>query len=327
MDGTVEKLLVSDEPAVRFKVLVHVLRKDPACEEVGRAQDAVKASPRVQMLLAEREADGRILRGPYGKWRGAHWVLATLADIGYPAGDESLLPLLRQVSDWLLSKRHKKSIQSIEGRVRRCASQEGNALYATLTLGLADVDEGSRQFADEMAGRLVRWSWPDGGWNCDKKPEAVNSSFMESLIPLRALALYARRMRSAEAETAASGASEIFLKRHLFKTQSDGGVMRPEFVKLHYPCYWHYDILFGLKVMAGAGFIDDPRCQDALDLLEEKRLPDGGFPAEGKYYRVTEARISNSSPVDWGGVNRRRMNEFVTADALHVLRAADRLSV
>ena len=157
MDGTVEKLLVSDEPAVRFKVLVHVLGKDLACEEVGRVQDAVKASPRVQTLLAEREADGRIPRGPYGKWRGAHWVLATLADIGYPAGDESLIPLHRQVSDWLLSKRHKKSIRSIEGRVRRCASQEGNALYAALTLGLADVDEGSRRFADEMAGRLVRW--------------------------------------------------------------------------------------------------------------------------------------------------------------------------
>lgn len=327
MDGVVERLLASNEPAVRFKVLVHVLGKDPASEEVGRVQDAVKASPRVQALLAERETDGRIQHGPYRKWRGAHWVLATLADIGYPAGDESLIPLRQQVSDWLLSKRHEKSIRVIEGRVRRCASQEGNALYATLTLGLADVDEGSRQFADEMAGRLVRWRWPDGGWNCDKKPEASKSSFMESLIPLRALALYGRRTGNAQAESAAAGAAEIFLKRRLFKRQSDGGVMGPDFVKLHYPCYWHYDILFGLKVMAEAGFIDDPRCQDALDLLEEKRLSDGGFPAEGKYYGVTDKHTSNTSPVDWGGVNKRRMNEFVTADALYVLRAAGRLAV
>jgi len=30
--------------------------------------------------------------------------------------------------------------------------------------------------------------------------------------------------------------------------------------------------------MADAGFIRDARCKDALDLLQSKRLPDGGFP-------------------------------------------------
>ena len=54
-------------------------------------------------------------------------------------------------------------------------------------------------------------------------------------------------------------------------------------VRLHYPCYWHYDLLAGLKVMAEAGFIGDPRCREALDLLESKRLPGGGFPAEARY--------------------------------------------
>ena len=48
---------------------------------------------------------------------------------------------------------------------------------------------------------------------------------------------------------------------------------------------------------------------------------------EGKYYRVTEKHTSNASAVDWGGVSKRRMNEFVTADAFYVLRAAGRLEV
>ena len=87
----------------------------------------------------------------------------------------------------------------------------------------------------------------------------------------------------------------------------------------------HYDILFGLEVMAEAGFIGDERCHDALDLLESKRLPDGGFPAEKKYYRVTENKMSGRSLVDWGGTGRKRMNEFITADALYVLREAGRL--
>ena len=88
------------------------------------------------------------------------------------------------------------------------------------------------------------------------------------------------------------------------------------------------DILFGLKVMAEAGFLDDPRCVDALDLLESKRLPDGGFPAEASYYRVThKTGARGRSLVDWGGVSRRCSNEWVTVDALAVLTAAGRLAV
>ena len=102
-------------------------------------------------------------------------------------------------------------------------------------------------------------------------------------------------------------------------------MIRDEFVALHYPLYWHYDILGGLKVMAEAGFIDDPRCRDALDLLEEKRLPDGGWAAEKRYYRVSDKLASGVELVDWGGTAKRRRNEWVTADALSVLRAAGRL--
>ena len=101
--------------------------------------------------------------------------------------------------------------------------------------------------------------------------------------------------------------------------------MQDDFLKLHYPCYWRYDILFGLKVMAEAGFIADTRCKDALDRLQSKQLPDGGFPAEGKYYRVTENVTTGRSLVDWGGVSKKRMNEFITTDALYVLKKSRRL--
>ena len=119
--------------------------------------------------------------------------------------------------------------------------------------------------------------------------------------------------------------SEIFLKRHLFRRERGGQIIRPDFTKLCYPPYWHYDFLFGLKVMAEAAFIDDPRCEEALDLLESKRLPDGGWPAEKKYYRLPKKGRSGNSPVDWGGVSKRRMNAWVTVDALYVLKEAGRL--
>jgi hypothetical protein len=188
-----------------------------------------------------------------------------------------------------------------------------------LALGLAD------ERTEELATRLIKWQWEDGGWNCDKRPEAAKSSFNESLIPLRGLALYVKTTGDILAERAVSRATEVFLKRHLFKRITNNRIMDNNYVQLHYPNYWHYDILFGLKVMSEAGFIKDQGCTEALDLLETKRLSDGGFPAEAKYYRVDEKKLSGHSRVDWGGTSKVHRNPFVSVDALSVLKQAGRL--
>jgi len=318
MEEIITKLQQSQEPCIRLKLYRDILDGENP-EILKILGEEVKNSLRVSLLLSERNEEDKIPHHPYGKWYGAHWVLPILADIGYPAGDKSLTPLRDQVLKWLLSKDHEKHIKVIFGKVRRCASQEGNALYSMLKLGLAD------EKAEELAHRLMKWQWPDGGWNCDRNPEVINSSFMETLLPLRALSLLGRISGDNKAIVSAENASEIFLKRKMFRRLSDGSIIEEDFIKLHYPCYWHYDILVGLKVMAEAGFISDPRCSEALDLLESKRLPGGGFPAEGKYYRLSNKQAPGRSLVDWGGVSRTRMNEFVTLVALWVLKKAGRL--
>jgi hypothetical protein len=269
----------------------------------------------------------------YAKYTGAHWVLADLADIGYPPSDASLAPLRDQVYEtWLAPERTRERVVAreaaryksrpgvpiIDGRPRRCASQEGNALYATLALGLADAR------ADQLAANLVRWQWPDGGWNCDRKTEARTSSFHETLLPLRGLAWHANVTGSQASQDAAARAAEFLLKRGLFRRQTDGSVIRDSFLKLRYPHYWHYDILIALKVMAEAGFIGDPRCTEALEVIASKNLVTGGWRAEGKHYRVVTEPEKGGSLVDWGPATRKRvMNPFVTLDALYVLRAAE----
>ncbi len=322
MKNVIDKLLQSDEPSVRWQTLVHVLGRDPGTPDVKNLCGGIKTSPRVRALLSERDPRGNIPLHPYAKWCGAHWVLVALADLHYPPNDESLLPLREQVLEWLFSKHYRMQVtRTVAHRVRLHGSIDGNAVYALLALGLAD------RRVDELVDRLLQAQWEDGGWNCDKNPRATHSSFAESLIPFRALGLYARTTNNAEVCDATRHAAKLFLTRHLYKRVRDGTVINYEFVKLHYPCYWHYDILFALKVLAETGYIRDARCGDALDLLESKRLPGGGFPAEAKYYLVTNRMNSRGSLVDWGGTSKRRMNEFVTADALYVLRSAGRLAI
>jgi hypothetical protein len=311
--GVVDRLLVSDEPSIRLKARVS-LGEEPS----AAAREQVRRSERARALLSERQADAKIPKHPYTKWNGAFWVLATLADLGYPPGDESLLPLREQVYGWLLSEYHERRwVPPVDGRSRIHASQEGNAVWALLTLGLADDG------VERLVERLLITQWPDGGWNCDTGATGRTSAFGESLLPLRALALHARVTGSERSREAAARCAEVFLTRRLFRRRTDGAVIDREFVELHYPCYWRYDFLFGLKVMNEAGFLADERCDEALDLLESKRLRDGGWPAEGRFYGAGAGR---RSLVDWGGASKRRTNEWVTADALTVLSAAGRLS-
>src|ERR671925_240899 len=209
----VRRLLQSDEPSVRFKVLTQITGRKATTSEIRHVQEEIRESPRVRQLLSERQANGQIPGHPYSKWNGAHWVLATLADLGYPPGDESLIPLREQVYAWLLSAGHRKGVKILAGRARRCASQEGNALFALLTLGLAD------ERTEALAQGLLEWQWPDGGWNCDKNPEATHASFMESLLTPRGLALHTHCTGSERSRQAAERAADVFLKRELFKRQ------------------------------------------------------------------------------------------------------------
>jgi hypothetical protein len=326
MDPMIQTLLASSEPAIRYKAHVGVLGEASDSAAIRKLRREIRASDRVQALLSERDADGTIPYHPYSKWYGAHWVLPILADMGYPSGDKTLIPLREQILRWLLDDRHIQAVRVIAGRARRCGSQEGNALWGLLMLGLED------ERCDRLAQNLMRWQWPDGGWNCDDNPEADNSSFHETLLPLRALSLYSARTGNTEAADAAKRAAEVFLKRRLFRKLRDGSVMQPRFLRLRYPGYWQYDVLAGLRVMAEAGFLNDERCQEALDLLEAKRLPDGGFAAEERLYQTSDRRsrtgrwASRRSLADFGVAGRTRSNEFVTADALTVLRAAGRLT-
>ncbi|MHA1727412.1 MAG: hypothetical protein ACTSWY_01615 [Promethearchaeota archaeon] len=317
----IKTLLSSKEPAIRLKTYLKLLDHDYGTKEVKKIIVDLKKTSHVYSKLFENiPKKGEIpVYGVYHKWFGVHWLLYILADLCYPPDDSSLIPSRDFELEWLFSDHHWKRKPTINGRKRFCASMEGNALYSLLHLGL---DDGR---CSQLADRLIKYQWDDGGWNCDKKPKAINSSYNESLIPLRSLILYALKYDDKKVKKTIERATEVFLKRDLYKNLHTGAVIRPKWIKLSYPPYWHYDILSSLKVLAEANKIKDKRCKDALDILESKILDDGGFSAEVRYY-LGSAK-SNISPVNWGGVNKRKSNPWVTLDALYVLKKAGRIDL
>ncbi|MDG6906793.1 MAG: hypothetical protein JRN20_13515 [Nitrososphaerota archaeon] len=319
------RLLLSPEPSIRYRVLVNIVGVNPQSEGAEELREEIRRSARVMSLLSERANDGKIHVHPYSKWYGAHWVLTSLADLDYPQMDSALIPMRDQVYAWLFSQEHtdvkeqshpySAPYKTVRNRVRIHASIEGNALYSTLKLGIGD------ERTDALAERLVSSQWEDGGWNCDKTPSASHSSFNESLLPLRGLIYHSKLRNSRTSIEATERAAEYFLKRRLFRRLHDGKVISERFLELHYPSYWHYDILSALRVMAEGGFIGDSRCKEALELLRARELPGGGFPADRKFYRTGKGARTGRSLVSWGDAGEK-MNEFVTADALWVLNSA-----
>ena len=243
---------------------------------------------------------------PYGKWRGAFWRLLSLIELGVEPGNPAALAAAEQTLDWVASPRRLSAIhkRKIDGRVRRCASQDGLALHACLLVGMR-----GDQRLDTLAESLVTTQWPDGGWNCDVRPHVTHSSFNETWGPIVGLAPYG-------ADEAVERAAELLLQHGVVFSHRTGEPAHPVIVKLHHPAYWHYDLLVGLGTLAAAGRLDDRRTARALDILESKRRPDGTWRCEGKWWKRPGSKGSNVEAVDWGETAHGLLTERSEA-ALH----------
>jgi hypothetical protein len=305
VEQALEWLLASPEPA-----LAYLTRRDLLGEEL-EAPAEILEGPIVGALL---DADPNV--HPYKKWQGAHWRLVSLVELGIPPGEGRAEAAAEQVLAWLTGAGHRSRIPTIDGLVRRCASQEGNALAVCCRLGLAE-DERVRLLAES----LVDWQWPDGGWNCDRRATERRSSFNESLPPMWGLFEYYRATGDATARDAARRTAELFLEHRLFRSLRTGEVIMSAWLVPHYPPYWHYEAPQALLILSRMGLATDPRASEAVDDLLARRREDGTWRAGPRWWRPPGRAASNVETVDWGPTVPHQM---VTLNALRILVAAGR---
>jgi hypothetical protein len=62
----------------------------------------------------------------------------------------------------------------------------------------------------------------------------------------------------------AQRAGELLLQHRLFFSSRTGQPIHPEFLDIHWPHYWHYDYVHGLRALALLDRLTDPRASDAL---------------------------------------------------------------
>src|SRR5581483_3788061 len=126
-----------------------------------------------------------------------------------------------------------------------------------------------------LARRLLGEQLEDGGWNCEA-PKSKRSSFHTTICVLEGLLEYERAVRgSPEIAAARRRGEEYLLARGLFRRLSTSEVVDPAFLTCGFPPRYEYDVLRALDYLRNACIAPDPRLAEALQIVSDRRQPDG----------------------------------------------------
>jgi len=101
------------------------------------------------------------------------------------------------------------------------------------------------------------------------------------------------------------------LERRLLRRKSTGEVIDPTWTAFSYPPFYFYDVLRGLDYLRDAGVTPDEQVQEAIRLVDAKRVADGRWLLENPHPG------EEHFPLDEGDGRPSRWN---TLRALRVLR-------
>ncbi len=288
MDSEVTDWLLDGDPAIRWQVLRDLVGA-PAHE--GAAERArVETEGWGAHLLA--------LRDPDGQWDGGacfprrvvdDWRAGIEPDFSRSQPWTSTLPTLMLLHDLGLDPAGPAARETTRLVAATCRwEHDGQAFFdgeveacingRTLSIGAyfgADVDR--------LAARLLDDQLDDGGWNCWTEHGATVSSFDSTICVLEGLLEYELNGGTAAVAQARRCGEEYLLQRRLFRRKSTSEVVEPRFLQLSWPPRWHYDVLRALDHFRRVGALPDPRLAEAVQVVRDKRQPDGRWLSEGTH--------------------------------------------
>lgn len=232
-------------------------------------------------FLRARQPQGHWGRGFYQpKWISTHYTLLDLRNLCIPPDN----PLIRESIAQILVKH-----TSADGGINPAKTiPNSDVCVSGMFLNYASYFRMPQPGLQPVVDFLVRVHMPDGGFNCQSNQPAgaVHSSVHSTLSVLEGIAEYLVNgfsYRAPELESIAAQGREFLLQHRLFRSHRTGEVIQARFLMLSYPSRWFYDILRALDYFRSVGAPYDPRLQDALDILLQKRRAAGRWPLQAKH--------------------------------------------
>ncbi len=324
LDDVVDWLLSHESPSIRYFALRDLKGVSLSDSSASRIQSEIAEWGPVAGLLAKQDSKGYWALPEdcyWPKWTGTIWNVILLGEMGisssHPsvvAGCEYLLnAAMSQDKSWPPPK-SRSDQEAYRSLWEPCVT--GN-MARTLTV----FGYGQDLRVRSMFEFLVRTQLPDGGWNCEFGEWGVkisHSSFMSTIEPLWAFSELDRNLWPKGSKDVGDRAAEFLLVHRLYKSDQTGKVIDEEWTRLHFPLFYFYDILHGLRVLADLGYGSDERVSDALQLIQQKQLADGTWPMESTYVNALRWNYLKD-PATGAWHEERRENTAVIPEIYHHL--------
>ena len=231
------------------------------------------------------------------EWTSTTWTLSLLRYMGLdPASSQArrAVELVRDNTKW-----DHDGQDYFDGEVEPCINGKAVALGAYFG-----------EKVDGIVDRLLGEQLDDGGWNCEAERGSTRSSFHTTISVLEGFLEYERANGASPAVTEARHRGEDYLlERRLYRRLSTGEVIDPAWTQFSFPTGWRYDVLRGLDYLQSADGEPGERCEEAIDLVESKRDPDGRWPLENTHPGRVHFEIDegDGKPSRWNTLRAMRV--------------------
>jgi hypothetical protein len=312
MNTTIDWLLETDNPSVRYFTLRHLLDKPKGDSEVRAAKRAIMDSGPVKKILSKQKAEGYWVKPDIGyspKYQATSWQILFLAELGADGQNE----IVRRGCEFFLSQ---SPSETHGGFVHLIYCLNGNMLWALTALGFgkdARVARALEWLTGMVTGELPHtgsYSWPDFGCGAnDKLPCGWGA-----VKVLRALANLPPALQSPKVKKAKAATAEFLLSHDLAKADYPYRErISGEWFKFGFPLSYTSDVLEASLALCEAGYGRDPRLKNTIEFIRSKCDAEGCWSMEhslnGKMWSDIEVK---GKPSKW-----------VTLRALRVLKAAE----
>lgn len=271
--STIEWLLAGDN-ALRYQVERDLLGKENLHLRHGIASKGWGAK-----LMNNQNDDGGWGKSFYQpKWTNTHYTLLMLRNLDFPL-DQRITTAISQALG---------EAQDKDGGINPAKTVKGSDVCVSgMFLNFAAFFKTDEEKLKGIVDFLISAQMDDGGFNCfSNHGGARHSSVHSTLSVLEGINEYLKNGYAYQTKMLMQiqrAAEEFLLIHRLFKSDKTGEIISPDFVRLHFPNYWHYDILRALVYFCDAGHSYDERMQDALDLIIKKRRRDARWALSSHY--------------------------------------------
>ena len=302
-DSSVIQWLLDSDRSIRWQVMQDLT--GALSEEVAAERAKVATEGWGARLLAQQAPDGSWGGDPNNPEWTCLLSLLWLRDLGLDPSSTAARRAVGLIRDnvtwhWWSNK------PFFEGEVEPCINGR-----------VVSVGSYFHQDVEGLVQRLLSEQMDDGGWNCEQENGSKRGSFHTTINVLEGLAEHERTTGGSPAVIAArKRGQEYLLQRRLLHRLSTGEIIEATFTELSFPTGYYYDMLRALEHLRRAGVLPDERMSEAIDILVQKRGPDGRWLLENAHPEQLDMGMDESEgqPSRWNTLRALRVLDWYSTE-------------